>query len=82
MYVRDSRGGLQCGWLLVKSVRLLRVVQSVRVRSGVVITGGGGNSLLGRLPIIIPHGPKTPPNLVTFIDFFFFLSNLYYLAAV
>jgi len=59
MSVTVSRGYL---WRLLVRVRSVQVL-----RSGVQVvtsTGGGGNSLLGCPPIVIPHGPKTPPNLV------------------
>jgi len=58
MSVSASRGNL---WRL-----LVRVWNVQVLRSGlqvVISIGGGGNSLLGCPPIVIPHGPKTPPNL-------------------
>lgn len=31
-----------------------------------MVYGGGYEGLLGRPPIVVPHGPKTPPNLAIF----------------
>lgn len=44
---------------MVWNVQVLRSGVQVVISIGC----GGGNSFLGRPPIVIPHGPKTPPNL-------------------